>query len=554
MYEGFFGLTTRPFSAVPATNSFVALEPMQEVMDDLLICIVQSRGIGVITSSPGLGKTLLCKQVAETAATQFQTIYLSTSAFSTRRALLQAILYEFGIHYEGLTEQEARLKILEAARAIDKEDRRLLIIVDEAHLLNARLFEELRTLTDYAPHGAALISLVLSGQFELEEKLADPAMSAIHQRIGCQVTLQSLSLEDSATLVRERLRLAGAKDISELLTEDSLEAICRASDGNPRCLCQLADHSFLLAFAEEQKPVTRKIVLAALDDLKELPLHWNELSLEPALTEAPELEPEPVVEHSKEIAEEVITENLDTETLSEEYEEKPVVFRIGDDEITDFHQPDEECETQTEETIEYSVIEVGADLPDVEQVSVETERDESQTINESIPHNQSAHTSLSNTPDGEPVYDKYAALDRKKELPSLPSENATDDSSNDRTAINETGSEPPGACETDSAEEEAEVLDAIQSLREEISAAVDQSRLNLVEKHLDEPDSGHHRLDVVEPELIHNEEADSNRVDEPIYDDRNLASDKNQDEPHERFAQLFTRLSQRRNRLKHERR
>ncbi|MBT5020909.1 MAG: AAA family ATPase, partial [Planctomicrobium sp.] len=184
MYEGFFGLKKRPFSAVPNTDSFVALEPTQEVLDDLLICLVQSRGIAVVTSFAGLGKTLLCKQVAESADNRFQTVYLSTSAFSTRRALLQAILYEFGIHYEGLSEQEARLKILEAARAIAKEGRLLLIIVDEAHLLNSRLFEELRTLSDYAPEGEALVRLILSGQFELEEKLADPAMSAVHQRIG----------------------------------------------------------------------------------------------------------------------------------------------------------------------------------------------------------------------------------------------------------------------------------------------------------------------------------------------------------------------------------
>ena len=106
MYEGFFGLSKRPFSAVPNTESFVGLTPVQESLDALLTCVTQSRGIAVVTSAAGMGKTLLCKRLVEVASTQFQVLYLGTAAFRTRRALLQAILYEFGIEYEGLTEQE----------------------------------------------------------------------------------------------------------------------------------------------------------------------------------------------------------------------------------------------------------------------------------------------------------------------------------------------------------------------------------------------------------------------------------------------------------------
>ncbi len=281
MYEDYLGLSKRPFSSVPNADCFVPVLPAQEALDSLIHCVTQSRGIGVITSAPGLGKSQLCKQLAVNLTQEFRTVYLSTSSFHTRRALLQSILYELGINYVGLSEQEARLRIFEAARASQTEGRFLLIIADEAHLLNNRLFEELRALADYAPDGVSLIRLILSGEFELEEKLTDPAMTAFNQRVGTQVCLDPLSLEQSAQFIMQRLNWAGAKNIDSILTEEALEAICRASDGNPRCLCQLADHCCLLSYAEEQKPITRGIVLAALNDVKELPLTWSEVGESP---------------------------------------------------------------------------------------------------------------------------------------------------------------------------------------------------------------------------------------------------------------------------------
>ncbi|MDB4733233.1 AAA family ATPase [Planctomicrobium sp.] len=548
MYEGFFGLKKRPFSAVPNTDSFVALEPTQEVLDDLLICLVQSRGIAVVTSFAGLGKTLLCKQVAESADNRFQTVYLSTSAFSTRRALLQAILYEFGIHYEGLSEQEARLKILEAARAIAKEGRLLLIIVDEAHLLNSRLFEELRTLSDYAPEGEALVRLILSGQFELEEKLADPAMSAVHQRIGCQVTLEPLSLGDSASLIKERLRISGVNDIGTVLSEPALEAICRASDGNARCLCQLADHSLLLAFAEEQKPVQRETVLAALDDLKELPLHWNELSAEetsytspvPREIESVEMEPE---YNDVETDEFEIPESLHQEA------ERSFVLHLPEEEE---QSEDDTLAVEEDGTvIEYSVFEVGADIGSSSQdepLPVEVPLTPEPQIEQVMSLDQLSSAATDNLVE-EVIIDKYAALDRVKE-------SSVDQVSEPHAEETRRVQDSPESHAID----EAELLETINSLRQEIGPVVDESKARYESQRADEDLEVESRLDVVEPESA--PEASSSIESSKVIEPANGTSDSEQEstqrvhaqeESNIRFAQLFTRLSQRRRKLKQQR-
>jgi type II secretory pathway predicted ATPase ExeA len=503
VYEEFFDLSIRPFSTVPDAEAFVPVLPAQEALDALLHCLSQGRGIGVVTSPAGLGKTILCKRLASLLANDARPVFLSTSAFNTRRALMQSVLYELGISYMGLSEQEARLKLFETARETEQAGRYLLLIVDEAHLLPNRLFEELRTLTDYAPDGHALIRLLLSGQFELEEKLADPALSAVNQRIGCQVCLEPLSWEQSARLIVERLRQAGGADVSTLITDEALETICRASDGNPRCLCQLTDHSLLLAFAEEQRPVDQQVVLAALEDLKELPLHWNELYLESAtfdhddetgpapetLEQEDDFVPEPSAEPElHDTAEFEIPDFLRKPAPSaEEPVEEPPPSQAGDtyeiESTGEVHEPPPPREP-VEEEVEYAVIEVGRD------VGPETSPGSDSSGGSASPVETEPETVIEATVEI-PVIDRYAMLDRLAEQPDAPAPSPAMHPAGG-SDIQPTG-ESPGQPEM-----EETLLEDVEEIRRDIAETVDRSR-SPVPLLPAEPESTL-EYDIVEPE------------------------------------------------------
>ncbi|QDT34093.1 ExeA family protein [Thalassoglobus polymorphus] len=548
VYEGFFGLSKRPFSAVPNPDSFVGFEPAREALDALLTCITQARGIAVMTSAAGLGKTLLCKRLAEDAESQFQSIYLSTSAFSTRRALLQAILYEFGVEYEGLTEQEARLKILEASRAIAADGRLLLILVDEAHLLNNRLFEELRGLTDYAPDGEALIRLVLSGQFELEEKLTDPALSAVNQRIGCQICLEPLSFEQSAELLVKKLEWAGAEEIESIITDSALEAICRASDGNPRCLCQLADHSFLLAFAEEEKPISRNSVVAALDDLKELPLHWNDLPDDGLAASSLILDSEETVAEASTEPNEFETEEFEIPDFLKETDETRC------EQISDFADEDDLEQTKhfdpsDENEIEYSVIEVGAELKPFAPANTDDDEQglREESVDESDAHFLTLPIEKPMEMQEETVVDKFAELDRAVEHNQQP----TSEKERPGRDLPEWEEKSEEVAEV---VDERELLETVESLRREIGSAVDESKERFHSRQKDRDLDDWQVHDVVQPEpQLENEpqERTTETVDvaEPAEEANPEAADTVEEEPSHRFAQLFTRLSQRRRQI-----
>ncbi len=273
--EDFFGFLSRPFQAAHQDGMFVPNDSMELAIRQLASAARKGDGIGVLTAVPGAGKSVVCRQLQSLLADEFLTVLLPSCGFPTRRALLQAVLYELGQDFSGLTEQEARLQLLIVAQQSMPQHSGILLIVDEAHQLNPRLLEELRCLTNHIDGGVPLIRVILSGQLALEETLTLPELQALNYRITAHMTLEPLSLQESAAYISGRLKIAGGSDVT-LLTPQALEIICRVSDGSPRCLNQIADACLTHAAEAGLIPVDDHVVRTVLLDLKQLPLQWNE--------------------------------------------------------------------------------------------------------------------------------------------------------------------------------------------------------------------------------------------------------------------------------------
>ena len=288
MYEAFFGFGKRPFTAMPDAECFVPVDGSYRALSSLAQCARDGRGIGVLTAPAGSGKSLICQRLIRELESRFSVVYLPSGNYLTRRSLLQAILFELGHSYLRMGDQELRLALTSVLRRLRPGRGAIALIVDEAHLLAPRMLEELRTLTNFAEGGESLVRLVISGQLPLEETLSQPSLHAFNQRIGIQVTLDAFTRDESAEYVSRRIAWAGANS-AQVLTSAALATICEASDGSPRCLNQLCDHSLLIGYLASEKPVSDGTVREALEDLKQLPLVWNE----------PLRRPDPIVECRK---------------------------------------------------------------------------------------------------------------------------------------------------------------------------------------------------------------------------------------------------------------
>lgn len=323
MYNQFYALEQRPFSTTPNPDCFYLTESIDAAQKSILRSIEDGQGLAVVTSAPGLGKTLLLRKIESLLADRFSTVMLSLSGYSTRSDFLQSLLFEFNQPYSQMGEQELRLKLIEVAQQVMKEKEGTVILVDEAHLLNDRLLDELRALTNYASGADPLFRIVMAGQLKLEERLTSPAMEAINQRLSCQEMLERLSVQESYDYIAHRVGWSGG-EIELCFSDRALDLIVQASDGSPRCLSALCDHSLLLSFVSEDKPVTSEIVRQALEDLQKLPLQWTiPQQVATQTPHAPEIDESYEVEHTEEESVQTIEMNFHEEVeIVEETVEK----------------------------------------------------------------------------------------------------------------------------------------------------------------------------------------------------------------------------------------
>lgn len=377
MYEAFFHLNKRPFAATPDASCCYPSDLVSETLAGLRHCIDAGQGTGILTGGAGTGKTLLCQKLAAELSGQFKTAFVVTGNLPTRRSLIQAILYELGQPYSGMGEQELRLELLSAVRSFVPQFRGTLLILDEAHLLSERLLEEIRIITDFSRGGVPLVRTVLSGQMLLEERLTSPALEALNQRIAGQFCLEELTRQQSLEYIAYRVKWAGG-DASRLFSADALELIARASEGSPRCINQLCEHSLLWAFASELRQVNRQTVHDALTELKQLPLQWNTGSLDSASGSEPAIAL-PTLGHA---APRTQHHQPSTSGLAIDLPVQGTVFEIGEptvehDEASRLHRPQQQNEhsgAHPEPLPHPELDRVGADVDvDVEFVAWETD-------------------------------------------------------------------------------------------------------------------------------------------------------------------------------------
>lgn len=275
MRDPVFGFSGPPFASTPDPNCWAPVAGQRQAFEALVQCIESGRGIAILTAEAGTGKSLLCQRIADRLHNNFRVAYLAGGRFDDVPALLQAVLFELGWPYQGLTTQELRLQLTTALREIRRESHGTVLILDEAHSCSEEVLEEVRAATNLCADGRPLLRVLLSGQFSLEEMLTSPRLDALNQRIGCHVSLEPLTRTESSDFITYRLQRAGA-ELRDVIAPPALQTICYAAAGNPRCLNRLCDRSFEIADEAGQKPLDDATVRLALEDLKRLPLHWSD--------------------------------------------------------------------------------------------------------------------------------------------------------------------------------------------------------------------------------------------------------------------------------------
>jgi general secretion pathway protein A len=266
MYERFFGLDEPPFAITPDPRYLFMSARHAEALAHLVYGLREAGGFIQLTGEVGTGKTTLVRSVLARAPRDVE-VALILNPCVTVPEFLQTICEELGIALpDGASGSVKRLVDALNAHLLQAHarERRVALVIDEAHLLSRELLEQVRLLTNLETATRKLLQIILVGQPELRDLLSQHELRPLAQRITGRYHLGPLSREETAAYVRHRLRVAGA--MREIFTAAALRALHQRSDGVPRLVNVLADRAMLGAFARDRHQVSTTLVhLAAAE-------------------------------------------------------------------------------------------------------------------------------------------------------------------------------------------------------------------------------------------------------------------------------------------------
>jgi type II secretory pathway predicted ATPase ExeA len=260
IYREFFGLQEAPFNLTPDAR-FLFLTPLaKEALSNLRYGLATGKGLTVMLGDAGTGKTTLVHAaVAELGHASSRHVLLSNPTLSRNE------FYEFLSEAFGFTRQAAKSKTrflaeLQAdVRARSADGGITGLIVDEAQSMPYDLLEEIRLLGNIETPSSKLLNIVLSGQPELADRLNEPGLRQLKQRVALRCTLKPLTSDEAMAYVAGRIRVAGGRP-EQVFTANAVSAIHAAARGIPRSINVLCDNALISGFAAQVKPISSKVV------------------------------------------------------------------------------------------------------------------------------------------------------------------------------------------------------------------------------------------------------------------------------------------------------
>lgn len=265
MYLAHFGLSEWPFGITPDTSFIYAGEAHQAALNTLLLALDTGEGFIKITGEVGTGKTLLCRHLLQTLSESWVSAYLPNPMLGAK-ALFVALAEELGLgELEALNHYQLMQRINQFLVDQARQGRRVVICIDEAQAMPLQTLEALRLLSNLETEKSKLLQIVLFGQPELDEKLRQPEVRQLLQRITFHYRIGALKADETREYVAHRLRVAGYRG-ERLFSPAALRGLHRGSAGTPRLINILAHKALLLVYGEGcQRVKLRHIRLARRD-------------------------------------------------------------------------------------------------------------------------------------------------------------------------------------------------------------------------------------------------------------------------------------------------
>ena len=219
--------------------------------------LVETKGFGLLTGSPGLGKTTALRSFAASLnPSRYKVVYSSLSTLTVQE-FYRLLASSFGA--------EPASRKIDNFKLIQKRITPV-IIINEANHMNEAVLSDLKILFNFEMDSRDRAVILLAGLPQLNNTLRLNAHEPLRQRLVMNYNMEGLSKEEGRIYVTEKLKGAGCRQT--VFEENALEAVLNSANGTPRVINRICDACLLIADSKELHTVTGETAMQAINDVQ----------------------------------------------------------------------------------------------------------------------------------------------------------------------------------------------------------------------------------------------------------------------------------------------
>ena len=265
MYEEYFGLERPPFKITPDTSLFYEGGKRGDILAALAYAIHRGEGIIKVVGEVGSGKTMLCRMLQMKLPDTVEIVYIANPSVSAEDILF-VIAHELSLPVgKGASKHEVMHMLQDYLLQRHMENKQVVLFVEEAQGMPLETLEEIRLLSNLETDENKLLQIILFGQPELDQNLAQQSIRQLRERITHNFNLEPLTQQEIHTYLNFRMREVGYTG-PELINSTVAKKVELHSEGLLRRINIIADKILLSAFAEGTHNLSPKHVTAAVND------------------------------------------------------------------------------------------------------------------------------------------------------------------------------------------------------------------------------------------------------------------------------------------------